>query len=205
MQLPQLLAATALAALATALVTDSSPNCHKDQVAILDRQDPVVGDPCSRNEECAANSGIYCSPQQGTCQERSFPGDPCENSDACFQGECRGNVCGGKPKGSPCRFLNDCADPLICRPELIGDRGYEFQCLYRAPDRDFGARCRSDSDCGFPFYCVITEHLDHYCGINQDCVEKGSRCSTNKDCCPPWSVSMSLAVACLSIGRACNG
>lgn len=184
MQLPQLLASAALAALATSLITDSSTNCHDNQVVILDRENPVVGDPCGRNEECAVNSHIYCSPQKGTCQERSGPGRACENNDACFQGECRGDVCGGKLEGSPCQFVAECADPLVCRPQLKGYLGYEFQCLHPANERDFGARCRSDNDCGSPYYCVITEHLDHYCGKNQDCVGVHSRCSTNKDCCP---------------------
>lgn len=183
MQLPQLLASAALAALVTALATDSSANCHDNQVAILDSNNPVVGDPCSRNEQCAANSELYCSPEKGnTCQTRSGPGDACENTDGCFQGECRGGVCGGKREGSSCEFSTDCADPLVCRPDLVGDNDYRFACMYPARKEDFGASCRDDSNCGFPFFCVIGD-VNRFCGINPYCVGKGENCSVDKDCC----------------------
>lgn len=183
MHLPQLLVSATLAALATVLATDSSENCHDSQIAILDRDNPVVGDKCSRNQECAANFELYCSPKKGTCQERSGPSAACENDDACFQGKCRAGVCGGLPENSPCQFYADCDDPLVCRPQLVRGRGYELQCLHPARHRDFGSRCRDDGDCGFPYYCVIPD-LDHFCGVNPNCVERGSRCSTDKDCCP---------------------
>lgn len=200
MQLPRLLASAALVVLATALATGSSTNGQDDAIAAPQHQqplvgskcistqgdqNPVVGSPCSDNTECAVNTELYCSVKHGnTCQVRSGPGEACEVTDACYQGECRGGICGGKKKGELCNRDVDCADSLICRPESDGLVRYKFACNPPAQRGNLGYVCRTDQDCGFPFFCVLENGgMNKYCGVYQKCVHYGESCSKDKDCC----------------------
>lgn len=193
MRISQLLASAAIVALANALTTHLSTNSHCEDIAAQRDQQPLksqgdipaVGDKCTNNLDCALNSHLYCSGTKHTCQPRSGPGEACEVNDACFQGECRGGFCGGIPLEQPCSRDVDCASSLICRPDpLYIPPSYRFTCNYPAPKGWLGSICRSDSDCGFPNFCVLENGgLTKYCGINPQCVGWASPCSIDKDCC----------------------
>ena len=181
MQLPGYLASTTLVAIATAMVTGASPNNQDVLIGPQLDENPVEGSKCNDNGDCAVNSSLYCSVKQhNTCQLRSAEGEPCEVTDACFQGECRGGICGGKVQGAPCSRESECEKSLTCRPE----NGNRFECNVPARHGDGGSVCRKDGDCGFPFFCVLDNGgLLKYCGINPNCVGYFKPCSVDKDCC----------------------
>ena len=79
-------------------------------------------------------------------------------------------------------------------PKNFYNGEYEWKCETPREARNAGARCQSDEDCGFPFYCLIKGGTRTYCGINPGCVASREKCSEDKDCCRARCVEQSNSV-----------
>jgi hypothetical protein len=153
--------------------------------------EPFDGCTCTSLADCNVYGRLFCATAEQKCRERAYPGAKCVAGElSCFVGECTRGYCGGINEGAQCTRDVDCTGDLVCRPEPTDRvKGYEFQCQLPARAKNFGARCRSDSDCGFPFFCVLESGQQKYCGVNPTCKRYRESCSTDKDCCRMKCVS----------------